>query len=40
MSLLEEKFLKLGAEFAPGQEVRQETNEVNLRSEKIPEYAD
>ena len=36
MSLLEDKFLKLGAEFAPGQEVRQETNEVNLRSEKIP----
>ncbi|MFJ7971673.1 pyridoxal phosphate-dependent aminotransferase [Psychrobacillus sp. NPDC096389] len=35
MSLLEEKFLKLGAEYAPGQEVRQDTNEVELRFEKI-----
>ena len=36
MSLIEDKFLKLGAEFAPGQEARQETNKVNLQSEKIP----
>lgn len=36
MDILEEKFLKLGAENAPGQEVRQNTNEVNLRGEKIP----
>ena len=36
MSLLKEKFLKLGAEYAPGQEVRQNTNEVKLRGEKIP----
>jgi len=35
MGLVEEKFLKLGAEFAPGQEVRQNTNEVKLRGEKI-----
>ena len=32
MSLLENKFLKLGAEFAPGQEVRQNLDEVELRS--------
>lgn len=36
MNLLENKFLKLGAENAPGQEVRQNTSEVILRSEKIP----
>lgn len=36
MSLVKEKFLKLGAEYAPGQEVRQNTNEVKLRGEKIP----
>ena len=36
MNSIEEKFLKLGAEFAPGQEVRQKTNEVELRGEKIP----
>ncbi|WP_043932498.1 pyridoxal phosphate-dependent aminotransferase [Bacillus sp. EB01] len=36
MNLIEEKFIKLGAEFAPGQEVRQNTEEVNLRGEKIP----
>lgn len=36
MDNLEEKFLKLGAEYAPGQEVRQSTDEVNLRGEKIP----
>ncbi|MEI3605083.1 pyridoxal phosphate-dependent aminotransferase [Pseudogracilibacillus sp. SE30717A] len=36
MSLIEEKFLKLGAEYAPGQEVRQNTNEIKLRFDKIP----
>ncbi|MEH7390543.1 pyridoxal phosphate-dependent aminotransferase [Bacillus sp. JJ1474] len=36
MNLVEEKFKKLGAEYAPGQEVRQSTNEVELRGEKIP----
>ncbi|WP_339227256.1 pyridoxal phosphate-dependent aminotransferase [Oceanobacillus sp. FSL K6-2867] len=36
MSLIKEKFLKLGAEFAPGQEVRQDTSEIKLRGEKIP----
>lgn len=35
MDSIEDKFLKLGAEFAPGQEVRQETNDVKLRSELI-----
>jgi aspartate/methionine/tyrosine aminotransferase len=35
MNSIEEKFLKLGAEFAPGQEVRQKTNEVKLRGENI-----
>jgi aspartate/methionine/tyrosine aminotransferase len=35
MNSIEEKFLKLGAEFAPGQEVRQKTNEVELRGENI-----
>ncbi|MBP1932812.1 pyridoxal phosphate-dependent aminotransferase [Ammoniphilus resinae] len=35
MGLLDEKFLKLGAEYAPGQEVRQDTNEVQLRGEII-----
>lgn len=36
MGLIEEKFLKLGSEYAPGQEVRQKTNEVDLLFEKIP----
>lgn len=36
MNSLEEKFLKLGAEYAPGQEVRQNTNEIKLIGEKIP----
>lgn len=35
MDLLNEKFLKLGADHAPGQEVRQKTNEIKLRGEKI-----
>lgn len=35
MNSLEEKFIKLGAEFAPGQEVRQNTNDIKLRGEKI-----
>ncbi|RFU70279.1 aminotransferase class I/II-fold pyridoxal phosphate-dependent enzyme [Peribacillus saganii] len=35
MNLLEKKFLKLGAENAPGQEVRQNTNEIRIRGEKI-----
>ena len=34
-NLVEEKFLKLGAEYAPGQEGRQNTDEVQLRGEKI-----
>lgn len=36
MDFLEEKFQKLGAENAPGQEARQNTKEVHLRGEKIP----
>jgi len=36
MSLLDGKFLKLGAEYAPGQEVRQNTKKVKLRGEIIP----
>lgn len=36
MDLIERKFSKLGAEFAPGQEVRQNTNVVNQRSKIIP----
>ena len=36
MSLIEEKFLRLGAENAPGQETRQSTNNLELRGEKIP----
>ena len=36
MNLIDEKFLRLGAEIAPGQEARQNTNEVTLRCEKIP----
>ncbi len=36
MDLLHEKFLKLGAEHAPGQEVRQKMDEIKLRGEKIP----
>ncbi|WP_438317976.1 pyridoxal phosphate-dependent aminotransferase [Sporosarcina sp. FA9] len=35
MSLLDKKFLKLGAEFAPGQEVRQNANEVEVPGEKV-----
>jgi aspartate/methionine/tyrosine aminotransferase len=35
MNSIEEKFLKLGAEFAPGQEVRQKINEVELRGKNI-----
>ena len=35
MSLIENKFLKLGAEYAPGQEVRQNLDEVELRGERI-----
>ncbi|WP_070119322.1 pyridoxal phosphate-dependent aminotransferase [Bacillus marinisedimentorum] len=36
MDLLYEKFIKLGAEHAPGQEARQNTDEIKLRGEKIP----
>ncbi|GAB3802576.1 pyridoxal phosphate-dependent aminotransferase [Virgibacillus kimchii] len=36
MDTLDKKFLKLGAEYAPGQEVRQGTDEVKLQYEKIP----
>ncbi|CEI82481.1 Aspartate aminotransferase [Oceanobacillus oncorhynchi] len=36
MDLIEEKFLKLGAEYAPGQEGRQKTNEIDVPFEKIP----
>lgn len=36
MDLIEEKFLKLGAEYAPGQEGRQKTNEMDVPFEKIP----
>jgi aspartate/methionine/tyrosine aminotransferase len=36
MDFLEKKFLKLGADNAPGQEVRQNMNEFKLRGEKIP----
>lgn len=36
MSAIQDKFLKLGAEFAPGQEGRQDTSEVELRGDKIP----
>ncbi|MDR3563449.1 MAG: pyridoxal phosphate-dependent aminotransferase [Negativicutes bacterium] len=36
MDLLTEKFLKLGVENAPGQEVRQHTEEINLCDEKLP----
>lgn len=35
MSLLEEKFLKLGAEYAPGQEVRQNTVEVDIHKKRM-----
>lgn len=35
MNLLNEKFLKLGAEYAPGQEARQDTNKIKLRFDKI-----
>ena len=34
MSLIEKKFVKLGAEHAPGQEVRQSTDEVELAGER------
>ncbi len=36
MDLIEEKFLRLGAENAPGQETRQHTANIELRGEKIP----
>jgi len=36
MNLIEEKFLKLGADNAPGQEVRQKTDEIELRGDKLP----
>lgn len=36
MSLLEDKFLRIGADYAPGQEGRQNVNEIELRGEKIP----
>lgn len=36
MDLIEKKFLKLGAENAPGQEGRQNTEEVIVEQEKIP----
>lgn len=35
MDLLNEKFLKLGVENAPGQEARQKTNEFKMRGEKL-----
>lgn len=35
LNLLEEKFSRIGAEYAPGQEGRQNTDEVHLRGEKI-----
>lgn len=35
MDLLNEKFLKLGVENAPGQETRQKTDETKLRGEKL-----
>ncbi|WP_080873480.1 pyridoxal phosphate-dependent aminotransferase [Oceanobacillus timonensis] len=36
MDAIEKKFLKLGAEYAPGQEVRQHTDEMEWKYEKIP----
>ncbi|KGR77128.1 pyridoxal phosphate-dependent aminotransferase [Ureibacillus manganicus] len=36
MSLIVEKFKKLGAENAPGQETRQSTSNIELRGEEIP----
>lgn len=36
MNLLNDKFLKIGVDHAPGQEVRQHKSEVQLRGEKIP----
>lgn len=36
MSLLNDKFSKIGVDSAPGQEVRQHTGEVQFRGEKIP----
>lgn len=36
MDLLNEKFLKLGVENAPGQETRQKNDETKLRGEKLP----
>lgn len=35
MNAIEQKFQKLGVEHAPGQEVRQKTDEIELRGEKI-----
>lgn len=36
MDPIEKKFLKIGAEYAPGQEVRQKVENINLRGEKLP----
>lgn len=36
MDRIEKKFIKLGAEYAPGQEVRQRTDDIKLNFEKIP----
>lgn len=36
MSSIEDKFLKLGAEFAPGQEVRQNVDSLSVNIDKIP----
>lgn len=36
MQAIEKKFLALGAEHAPGQESRQETNDIEMKHEKIP----
>lgn len=36
MDKIEKKFLKLGAEYAPGQEVRQQVDDIVLKGDKIP----
>lgn len=36
MDLLKDKFAKIGVEHAPGQEVRQQAGEIQLRGEKLP----
>src|SRR5699024_5040194 len=36
MDTIEKKFLKLGAEYAPGQEVRQQVDDIVLKGDKIP----